>query len=59
MLVAAGGARGIVRFTSGGHTSLLSPTADPAVTAEMQTQMVTFAVTGGTTIAVSNTTVVQ
>ncbi len=59
VLVAAGGARGIVRFTSGGHTSLLSPTADPAVTAEMQTQMVTFAVTGGTTIAVSNTTVVQ
>ncbi len=52
-------AHGIVRFTSGGHTSLLDPTADPAVTTEMQTEMVTFAVTGGTTIAISDITVVQ
>jgi len=59
VLIDGAGARGIVRFTSGGHTSLLDPTADAAVTAEMQTEMVTFAVTGGTTIAITNTAVVQ
>jgi dienelactone hydrolase len=59
VLMDVAGVRGIVRFTSGDHTSLLSPAADPAVTAEMQTQMVTFAVTGGTTIAVSDESVVQ
>ena len=59
VLMDAGGARGIVRFTSGEHTSLLDPSFDPAVTAQMQAQMVTFAVTGGTTIAVTDTTVVQ
>ncbi len=53
------GARGIVRFTSGNHTSLLDPSADPVVTTEMQAQMVTFAVTGGTTIAITDTSVVQ
>lgn len=52
-------AHGIVRFTAGAHTSLLDPTADPVVTTEMQTQMVTFAVTGGTTIAISDPSVVQ
>lgn len=52
-------AHGIVRFTSGAHSSLLDPSAAPAVTTEMQTQMVTFAVTGGTTIAITDTSVVQ
>jgi hypothetical protein len=59
VLFDAGGARGIVRFTSGEHASLLDPTPAPAVTAEMQTQMVTFAVTDGTTIAISDTSLVQ
>ena len=59
VLIDGTGAHGIVRFTSGGHTSLLDPTADPAVTTEMQTEMVTFAVTGGTTIALTNTAVAQ
>lgn len=60
VLIAGGGARGIVRFNdTGGHTSLLDPSFDPAITTEMQTQMVTFAVTGGTTIAITDTTVVQ
>jgi dienelactone hydrolase len=59
LLVEPGGAHGIVRFTSGDHGSLLDPSADPAVTLEMQTEMVTFAVSGGTTIAVSDTSVVQ
>jgi dienelactone hydrolase len=58
-LVDPGGAHGIVRFTSGNHGSLLDPTADPAVTTEMQTQMVTFAATDGTTIAINDTSVVQ
>jgi hypothetical protein len=58
-LVDSAGVRGIVRFTSGSHTSLLSPAANPAVTAEMQAEMVTFAVTGGTTINITNTSVVQ
>jgi hypothetical protein len=53
------GVRGIVRFTAGDHGSLLDPTADPAVTSEMQTEMVTFAVTGGTTIAINDPSVVQ
>lgn len=54
-------AHGIVRFTSGDHSSLLDPTADPAVTAEMQAQMVGFATLngGGTTIAISDPSVVQ
>lgn len=59
VLFDATGGHGIVRFTSGGHTSLLDPTTDPDVTTEMQTEMVTFAVTGGTTIAISNIAVVQ
>lgn len=58
LLVDPGGAHGIVRFTAGEHTSLLVP-SDPAVTAEMQSQMVTFAVTNGTTIAITDTSVVQ
>ena len=33
--------------------------AHPAITTEMQTQMVTFVLTGGTTIAITDTTVVQ
>ena len=59
VLFDAGGARGIVRFTAGEHSSLLDPTPAPLVTAEMQAQMVTFAVTGGTTIAITDTSVVQ
>lgn len=58
-LVDGGGARGIVRFTSGGHSSLFNPTIDIAVTTEMQRQAVTFAATGGTTILITDATVVQ
>lgn len=55
----AGGIRGIVRFTAGEHTSFFNPAVDLAVTTEMQTQAVTFAVSGGTTIPVNNTDIVQ
>jgi len=59
VLFDAGGAHGIVRFTSGAHSSLLDPTPAPLVTAEMQLQMVTFAVTLGTTIVIADTSIVQ
>ncbi len=59
VLFDAGGARGIVRFTSGAHSSLLDPTPAPAVTAEMQRQMVTFAASNGTLIEINDTSVVQ
>jgi hypothetical protein len=55
----AGGVRGIVRFTAGGHSSLFNPAIDPAVTAEMQSQAVTFAVSGGTSIVIANEEFVQ
>lgn len=48
-----------VRFTEGDHSSLLSPAASAAATVEMQTQMAAFQATGGTTLNVTNTDVVQ
>ena len=36
-----------VAFTAGTHGSLLAPGTTPAVTVEMQTEIVTFAATGG------------
>jgi dienelactone hydrolase len=59
VLVEPAGARGIVRFTAGSHVALLDPSSNPAVTQEMQSQMVTFAVTDGTTILINDTSVVQ
>lgn len=53
------GVRGIVRFNAGGHSSMFNPAIDPAVTEEMQTQAVTFAVTEGTTIAINNPDIVE
>ncbi len=48
-----------VRFTAGDHGSLLSPAASVAATVEMQSQMAAFQATGGTTLNVTNTDVVQ
>lgn len=42
---------GVVRFTSGGHSSMLDPSVDAAVTAVMQKQMVTFVASAGALIA--------
>jgi hypothetical protein len=53
------GVRGIVRFNAGGHSSMFNPAIDLAVTQEMQTQAVTFALTQGTTIQISNTDIVE
>jgi len=55
----AAGLDGIVRFTAGEHSSLFNPGPAIAVTIEMQTQTVTFAATGGTTIPVSDGAPVQ
>lgn len=48
---AGGAGSGLVRFTSGEHGSLLSPTFDLNVFTVMQTQIVTFAASGGAAIA--------
>lgn len=49
---------GVVRFTAGDHGSLLDPTASQAVTVEMQTQVATFAASGGTLIKITDPSVV-
>jgi hypothetical protein len=59
VLFDAGGARGIVRFTSGEHGSLLDPTPARNVTEEMQTQVVTFAASDGTLIQIDDASIVQ
>lgn len=55
----AAGVRGIVRFTAGNHSSLLDPTVSAAAYFEMQTQMATFFATFGTTLLITDNTVVQ
>ncbi len=49
----------VVRFTVGDHSSLLDPTGSAAVTAVMQTAMTTFFATGGGTLTISDTSVVE
>lgn len=49
---------GIVRFISGGHSSLLSPAASAAATTEMQLQAAGFIASGGAAIVVTNEDVV-
>ncbi len=48
-----------VKFTSGDHGSILDPTADPAVTTELQTQMASFLAQDGNALPVDNTGVIQ
>lgn len=55
----AAGIRGVVRFIQGDHGSLLSPTASPATTQEMQGQMASFVVSNGTAVQVQNTAVIR
>jgi hypothetical protein len=50
---------GVVRFISGSHTSLLSPSTSAATTAEMQSQAISFIVSGGANIVISDTSVVE
>jgi hypothetical protein len=50
---------GVVRFTAGSHSSLLSPTPSVATTAAMKSQAVSFIVSGGANIVVTDTSVVE
>lgn len=55
----AAGIRGATRFIQGSHGSLLDPSASPAVTAEMQGQAASLIATGGTTVVVNDSSVIQ
>ncbi|MGA7297607.1 MAG: Ig-like domain-containing protein [Rhodanobacteraceae bacterium] len=55
----ATGVRAATRFTSGEHGSLLSPAADPAVTAEMQGEMASLIGSGGAAVQVANPAVLK
>lgn len=55
----AGGIRGAVRFVPpASHGSLLSPTDSPSATVEMQKQMASMIVSGGTAVVVNDPTVI-
>jgi hypothetical protein len=54
------GVHGVARFLApADHSSLLSPVASPAATAEMQGQMVSFIASGGQLVNVGNPDVLQ
>jgi hypothetical protein len=53
------GLDGAVRFTEGDHGSLLSPASSLATTVEMQSQMASMIATLGTTVIVTDDSVVQ
>jgi dienelactone hydrolase len=55
----ATGIRGVVRFTQGNHGSLLDPTQYPAATAEMQGEMASLLISQGTTVQVSDPSVIR
>ncbi len=55
----ATGIRGAVRFIVGDHGSLLSPAASPAATAEMQGEMASLIVSGGTAVQIANPSVIR
>lgn len=55
----ASGIRGAVRFIVGDHGSLLSPVASPAATAEMQGEMASLIVSGGTAVQIANPSVIR
>ncbi|MEN8178491.1 MAG: lipase [Pseudomonadota bacterium] len=49
---------GIVRFTEGDHSSVLDPTASPAATMEMQSEIASFLASGGSAIVITNPDVI-
>jgi pimeloyl-ACP methyl ester carboxylesterase len=53
------GIRGVVRFVTGTHGSLLDPSTSPQATVEMQTEAVSFLASGGTVVQVANPAVIQ
>ena len=50
---------GLVRFSAGSHSSILSPEASPAATVEIQTQMATFAASRGTMLPITDSSVID
>lgn len=52
------GIRGAVRFSAGDHASILLPTASPAATAEIQAQVVEFALTNGQSLSIGDPSVI-
>lgn len=50
---------GLVRFVAGDHSSILDPSASLEATVEMQTETATFAATNGSTLLITDTSVVQ
>lgn len=48
-----------VKFTSGDHASILEPSADAAVTAEIQSQMASFLASNGAALTVTNAAVIK
>jgi pimeloyl-ACP methyl ester carboxylesterase len=55
----ANGIRGATRFIVGDHGSLLNPAASLPATLEMQGQMISLIASGGTTVVVSNPSVIR
>ncbi|MEO8010451.1 MAG: Ig-like domain-containing protein [Dokdonella sp.] len=55
----ATGIRGAVRFIVGDHGSLLSPAASQAATQEMQGEMASLLVSGGTVVQIANPSVIR
>ena len=50
---------GVVRFIEGGHNSLISPSPSTAALAEMQSKAISFIVSGGANIVVTDTSVIE
>jgi pimeloyl-ACP methyl ester carboxylesterase len=55
----ATGIRGVVRFVTGTHGSLLDPSTSPQATVEMQTEAASFIATGGTAVQITNPAVIK
>ena len=53
------GASGLISLVGGEHSSPFNPVLNFAVTAEAQTQMVSYAASGGTTLLITDPSVVQ
>jgi len=49
----------LVRFLGGTHGSILDPTADLAVTTEIQTQVATFAASAGQLLPIGDTSLIE
>ena len=55
----ATGIRGVVRFVTGTHGSLLDPSTSPQATVEMQTEAASFLATGGAAVQITNPAVIK